>query len=72
MPTRIPKHCDPYLLIGLAVIVQAIHDLNHKDRTTAEQAKWWLEKDGIIWWEMLGYRRELLSQWLTGSNRFIR
>lgn len=56
---------DPYLLLARAVIVQAFEDLQSSDPHCAEKARWWLERDGLDWWEMIGYSRAVLQRWLA-------
>lgn len=55
---------DPYLLLARAVIVQAFEDLQSPEQNCAERARWWLERDGLDWWEMIGFDRAVLQQWL--------
>jgi hypothetical protein len=65
MPTQLPPQTDPYLLLAKAVIMQAFEDLSNKDPLCARRARWWLESDGLDWWEMIGYDRSILQRWLA-------
>jgi len=65
MPTQLPPNTDPYLLLARAVIMQAFEDLSSRDPLCAQKARWWLEADGLDWWEMVGYDRSVLQRWLS-------
>lgn len=55
---------EPYYRLALAVIIQALTDLKSSDRFVVQKARWWLEGDGIIWWELLGFQAAILRTWL--------
>lgn len=55
---------DPYYRLAMAVIIQALTDLKSSDRFVMQKARWWLEGDGIIWWELLGFQAAILRTWL--------
>jgi len=55
---------DPYFRLAIAVILQALTDLKSSDRFIVQRARWWLEADGLIWWEMVGFQPSVLRNWL--------
>ncbi len=57
-------HGDPYYRLALAVILQALDDLKSGDHFIEEKARWWLEEDGMIWWELIGFQPHVLRNWL--------
>jgi hypothetical protein len=57
-------NADPFYRLALAVLIQALTDLKSSDRFVVQKARWWLELDGLIWWELVGFQPSVLRNWL--------
>ncbi|MBA4420850.1 MAG: hypothetical protein C0391_06860 [Anaerolinea sp.] len=54
MVFEVPEGVNVYDLIALAMIEQAAKDAQSDKTNLAEEARLWLQKEGRVWWDVLG------------------
>jgi hypothetical protein len=62
MVFEIPDDVNIYDLIAVAVIEQAAQDSRSLNTQLAEEARQWLESEGLTWWETMGLDHEVFNK----------
>ena len=61
MVFEVPEGVNVYDLIALAMIEQAAQDAQSDKTNLAEEARLWLQKEGRVWWDVLGLEGDLFE-----------
>jgi hypothetical protein len=54
---------DKYFTLALAIIFQAVKDVNFSNSYCASEAKKWLAEIGVYWCRVMGIPEEIITEW---------